>query len=74
MHPVPHDRDNLLAVTEHLLRHFAAAAGKLAPALSEDAARFLAARHWTLDDLARRLARAVVANRGSLITATDLRE
>lgn len=72
VHPVPHARADILAVAEHLLRQFGGTTGQPVPELSEDAARFLAARRWAIDDLARRLARAVAINRGSLITAIDL--
>jgi DNA-binding NtrC family response regulator len=72
VHPVPRARANILAVAEHLLRQFGGATGKAVPELSEDAALFLAGRQWAIDDLARRLARAVAINRGSLITAIDL--
>jgi len=72
VHPVPRARADILAVAEHLLRHFARTGGRAVPELAEDAARFLAGRQWAIDDLARRLARAVAANCGSLITATDL--
>ena len=72
VYPVPRSRTDILSVAIHLVGRFAAAQGKPAPTLSEDAATFLAGRRWRIDDLARRMARAVAANTGSLITAADL--
>ena len=72
VHPIPADPDEILSITVHLLGHFAVVQGKAAPALSEDAARFLTRQRWALSDLASRLSRAVACNRGSLITAADL--
>jgi DNA-binding NtrC family response regulator len=63
-----------MAVVLHLLQRFAAAQRKSVPALSQDAASYLKARRWVIRDLARRVWRAVAANRGSLITAADLIE
>ncbi len=72
VHPVPADSQDILSVAVHLLRHFAVAQGKGAPALSEDAARYLIRRRWALPDLASRISRAVENSDGSLITAADL--
>jgi DNA-binding NtrC family response regulator len=72
VHPVPADPDEILAITMHLLTQSAAAQGKAAPILSEDAALFLTRRRWALNDLAFRVSRAVAYNQGSLITAADL--
>jgi len=72
VHPVPEDADEILAITIHLLAQSAAAQGKAAPILSEDAALFLTRRRWALNDLALRVSRAVAYNQGSLITAADL--
>ncbi len=72
VHPVPQSRTEILSVAAHLVRRFAAAQRRDVPGLSEDAASFLARRSWALDDLARRVWRAVAANQGSLITASDL--
>jgi hypothetical protein len=56
----------------HFARRFAATAGREVPDFSEDAARFLASRHWSLAELTMRVCRAVEENRGALITAADL--
>ena len=72
VHPVPEDPDEILAITMYLLVQSAAAQGKAAPSLSEDAALFLTRRRWALNDLAFRVSRAVAYNQGSLITAADL--
>ena len=72
--PVPSGRDEILALAMHFARRFAATAGKDVPEFSEDAARFLASRPWTLSDLTLRVCRAVEENRGNLITAADLGE
>ncbi len=69
---MPADPDEILAITMHLLVRSAAAQGKTAPILSEDAALFLTCRRWALNDLAVRVSRAVAYNHESLITAADL--
>jgi len=74
VHPVPQSRSNILSAVLHFVKQFAEAQGKSAPALSEDAAMFLTSRAWRMNDLAGRVARAVAANEGSLITAADLRD
>ena len=70
--PVPHGRDEVLAVAIHFASRFASTTGKPAPAFSEDAADFLSSRRWNLSDLTFRVCRAVEQNRGNLITADDL--
>jgi DNA-binding NtrC family response regulator len=74
VHPVPQAASQVLRVALHLIHQCAAAQGKVPPDLSEDAARFLTSRSWRIEELAFRTARAVSANRGSLITAADLCE
>jgi DNA-binding NtrC family response regulator len=70
--PVPTSRNEILALAMHFARRFAATAGRAVPDFSEDAARFLAGRRWSLADLTMRVCRAVEQNRGNLITAADL--
>ena len=72
VHPLPDTHNAIVVVAAHLLQQFAATQGKEAPGLSVDAATFLAGQRWEADELARRVWRAVAANRGSLITAADL--
>ena len=72
VYPLPETDGEFLAVATHLLHQFAATQGKEAPGFSLEAADFLARRRWVVAELARRLWRAVEANRGSLITAADL--
>lgn len=74
IHPVPSSRDELLVIAAHLARRAADQLGKPLPEFSENAASFLAGRPWTIDDLAKRITRAVAANQGSLIIAADLGE
>ena len=63
---------DILSTTMDLLRQCAADHDKPVPLLSQDAATFLITRRWAADELAQRVARAVAANEGSLITAADL--
>lgn len=72
VHPVPEAASGVLLITMHFVRQSAAARGKLAPALSEDAAVFLLRRTWSVAELAARIDAAVAFNQGSLITAADL--
>ncbi|HVM94982.1 MAG TPA: hypothetical protein VMT89_01280 [Candidatus Acidoferrales bacterium] len=72
--PVPSSRDEVLSLAMHFARRFAVTAGKDVPEFSEDAARFLSSRRWTLSDLTYRVCRAVEENSGALITAVDLGE
>lgn len=72
VHPVPQCRDEMLVIAAHLARRAANQLGTSTPEFSENAAAFLASRPWAIDDLAARIARAVAANRGSLIIAADL--
>ena len=74
IHPVPSTDGGIVSVAAHLLEQFAATQGKEPPGLSLDAASFLAAQRWEAGELARRVWRAVQANRGSLVTAADLSE
>ena len=70
--PVPTNRREILALTLHFAQRFAATAGKEVPVLSEDAARFLLSRRWTVPELIWRVSRAVEHNDGSLVIAADL--
>jgi DNA-binding NtrC family response regulator len=72
--PIPTSRDEILALAMHFARRFATTTGKQVPDFSEDAARFLASRRWTLGDLTFRVCRAVEENKGTLISAADLGE
>lgn len=72
VHPLPRSNATTLQIALHFVRVFSAAEGKLAPAVSEDAAAFLSRRTWRVNDLAARVHAAVIANQGSLITAADL--
>jgi hypothetical protein len=72
VHPAPPSHHGLLQLALHLLQRFAATQGKDLPGFSQDAADFLVGRRWGTTELARRVWRAVAANRGSLITAADL--
>ncbi len=74
VHPVPSSRDEILVIAAHLARRAAEQLGKPIPEFSENAASFLAGRSWTIADLAKRIARAVATNQGSLIIAADLAE
>ena len=72
IHPLPESCTGVLSVANYLVRRFAAEQGREVPGLSKDAANYLATRSWALEDLARRLWRAVTISHGSLITASDL--
>ncbi|HVO24160.1 MAG TPA: hypothetical protein VMW56_11080 [Candidatus Margulisiibacteriota bacterium] len=72
VHPVRDTDDEILLIAAHLLEQFAATQGKEPPALSVDAATFLAQQHWATEELARRVWRAVENNQGNLVTAADL--
>lgn len=72
VYPMRNSRRDILLLAAYFIRQFAVAQGRDVPALSEEAAKFLAAQRWTLPDLASRLSRAVKTNDGSLITADDL--
>src|SRR5512139_485383 len=70
----PRSRSQLISMVRHVIEECAAQAGKDAPALSEDAVRYLCARWWTYEQFTACVRRAVAANAGSLITAADLGE
>jgi DNA-binding NtrC family response regulator len=72
--PVPTGRSERLALAMHFALRFARTAGKEVPSFSEDAARYLASKPWSLAELTMRVCRAVEENEGSLITAEDLGE
>lgn len=72
--PVPSGRAEILALAMHFALRFATTAGKEVPSFSEDAARYLAGKRWSLAELTMRVCRAVEENQGSLITAADLGE
>ncbi len=74
VHPVANSRDEILVIAAHLARRAAEQLGKPTPEFSQNAASFLAGQPWTIDDLAKRIARAVATNQGSLIIAADLQE
>lgn len=72
VHPMPQSPTEILSVAAHLVRRFAAEQGREVPGFSVEAANFLSRQSWELDDLVRRVGRAVAANQGNLITASDL--
>lgn len=74
VHPISGSRVEILAIAVHFARSFAATQGKTPPDFSEDAAAFLVDQRWEVSELAARVSRAVVSNRGNLITAADLSE